>query len=97
MSDWSSLPGADLVSTPAKIYILGSNQSGATYYFTDLDLARKVIAAKAKKVQHNFGVECFKQDLDSFSFLLGWEEVLVKWWIKEAPVVTDLAQISGAL
>lgn len=85
------------MSEITKIYILGNNQTGASFYFTDQELARTALKAKAQKCRYVCGVDCFTETLDSFSYIFGWEEVLVRWQIKEAPIVKDVAQILGAL
>lgn len=84
-------------SAVTKIYILGNNQTGASWYFTDVELARKALAAKAKKCRYAPGVGCFKEEPDGFAYVFGWEEVLVWWRIKEVAIVQDVAEILGVL
>ena len=80
-----------------KIYILGCNQTGPKFYFTDLELARKVLGAKANKVKYSLGVNCFKYTFDEISWVSGWEEVHVSWSIREAPITSSLKEIEGIL
>lgn len=55
-------------------------------FFLDQSKARKRLREMADERKHNLGVQYFKQDEDSFSFILGWEEVQVSFRIIELPL-----------
>jgi len=80
-----------------KIYVLGSNQTGAKFYFINLEIAQAALAHKANKVKHAPGVECFKQGLHEISWVFGWEEAHVSFSIKEFPITTSVKEIEGLL
>lgn len=55
------------------------------FFFTK-EGARKCLKEMAEERKYKMGVDCWKQDEDSFSFILGWEEAQVSFRIVELPV-----------
>lgn len=72
------------------IFAVSCNQTGqrlaSNTFFLSREGAREHLKSLAKGRQYNMGVHCWQQDDDSFSFLLGWEEVSVKFSIIELPI-----------
>ena len=56
-----------------------------TKYYSGFDLkqAQGVLIRLANERRYRMGVRCFEQDAMSFSFLLGWEEIQVRFYIEE--------------
>jgi alpha-glucosidase (family GH31 glycosyl hydrolase) len=55
------------------------------FFFTK-EGARQCLKTMAEERKYKMGVDCWKQDEDSFSFILGWEEAQVSFRIVELPV-----------
>jgi hypothetical protein len=68
-----------------KLYQIRSN-SRVYETFSRLKEAQQTLQKYAEERKDRFGVRCFESDENSFSFLLGWEEVEVKFWIQEVEV-----------
>lgn len=51
--------------------------------FSNLHEAQKKLKEYAEERKNRFGVHCFEMNENSFSFLLGWEEIQVSFYIKE--------------
>ena len=82
---------------PRYIYILGCNVTGPKFFFLSIVTARKVLAYKANKIKYAPGVDCFREDLDSISWLFGWEEARVSWSIRAVPISTSLKDVEGLI
>jgi hypothetical protein len=70
------------------IFAVSCNQTSqrlaSNTLFLSREGAREHLKKLAKDRQSNLGVRCWQQDDDSFSFLLGWEEVSVRFSIIDA-------------
>lgn len=76
--------------TQKTIFAVVCNQTqqylSSTKFFSTKESARACLNKLAEGRKHNMGVLCWKQDEDSFSFILGWEEVQVSFRIIELPI-----------
>ena len=72
-----------------QVFVIVCNQtpwlSSAKFYDTK-ELARTRLKEMANERRYRLGVDCFKEEEDKFSFILGWEESQVSFSIVEIPV-----------
>jgi hypothetical protein len=72
------------------IFAVVCNQTSAplhnSKFFISKESAQKHLKKLADERRYNMGVDCWKEDKDSFSYLFGWEEVSVKFAIVELPL-----------
>lgn len=72
-----------------QVYVIVSNQTpwlSSAKFFDTKELARQRLKEMANERRYRLGVDCFKEEEDKFSFILGWEEVQVSFSIIEIPV-----------
>ena len=66
-----------------KIYQIVSSNGTSHGLYQTLEGAQKELKKLAEERKYRLGVRHFTQDDNSFSFVLGWESVEVRFWIKE--------------
>lgn len=54
--------------------------------YASLESAQKKLKKLADERRNCMGVRCFEQEENSFSYLMGWEETRVRFYIKEINV-----------
>lgn len=69
-----------------KIYQIKTSNNTSYGAFDSFEKAKQQLNILADERKNRFGVRCFEMNNDSFSFLLGWEEVEVKFSIIESDV-----------
>jgi len=55
-------------------------------FYATKSLAQKRLKEMANERRYKMGVDCFKDEEDRFSYLLGWEEHKVSFYITEISV-----------
>lgn len=87
---------SDPVTLPNKqksVFAITCNQNTnalrEAIFYSSLEQAKLKLSKMAADRKHNLGVSCWEQDDLSFSFILGWEEVLVKFSIIEIKLDTE--------
>jgi hypothetical protein len=55
-------------------------------FYATRELAQKQLKLVASERRHKMGVDCFVEEENRFSYLLGWEEHKVSFAIVEIPV-----------
>lgn len=89
---WEEFRGrvvAVLAKSPAKSFfaIMNSSERHQTAkYFSTVEAARKHLQKMADERRNRLGVTDFKQTENGFSFILGWEEHQVSFYIVELPI-----------
>jgi hypothetical protein len=92
-----SLPGKPhakatkiVFEVPKTIFAIVCNQTIQDPYshklFFSKEKARECLRKMGEERRYNLGVDHFKMDDDSFSFILGWEEAMVRFRIIELPI-----------
>lgn len=80
-------------STKGSVFAITCNQNTnalrEAIFYSSLEQAKLKLSKMAADRKHNLGVSCWEQDDLSFSFILGWEEVLVKFSIIEIKLDTE--------
>lgn len=68
------------------MFLVYSNSRGSSVHqgsFGDIKAARKFLESKYNEIRHRPGVYDINYDGMKFSFLIGWEEIEVIWYIEE--------------
>jgi len=78
-------------STQSKsIFAVVCNQTAqyltSNKFFFTKEGAQKCLKTLAEERKHKLGVDCWKENEDGFSFVLGWEEAGVSFRIVELPI-----------